>query len=151
MADTTGTLLILNGDQQPVELLALVDGSSNVAPQHAVRVNSAPVSSANPFPVVRTLPVVTPSAANAASVVTGGTAVTAFLASSFGNGAYITNPYAATESLFIDQTGGTPGTTAGGTVEEIIPGQTWRAAGPLTTTVQVNAASSGHSFTAIKY
>ena len=153
MADTTGTLLILNGDQQAEQLLALLDGSGNLAPQHAIRVNSAPVSTANPLPVTSDNPLLTPVAANAVEVVTGGTAVTAFLASTIVTGAQIVNPYSATESLFVDMINA-PGTTAPGThgtTVELVPGQSWTAPGPLTTPVKVNATTSLHVFTAYQY
>jgi hypothetical protein len=153
MADTTGTLLILNGDQQVEQLLTLLDGSGNLATQHAIRVNSAPVSTANPLPVAFDNVLLTPTAASAVEVVTGGTAVTAFLASSIMTGAQIINPYGATESLFVDMIN-VPGTTApgaDGTTVELVPGQSWTAPGPLTTPVKVNAITSAHVFTAYQY
>lgn len=103
---------------------------------------------------------VTPIAGNANEVVTGGTAVTAVNAVPTGiNYALIVNPlYAAdqglsvAENLYVDITGGTPGSTAGsgnGTVMTLVPGQWVNGIPGQTTAILVNAASSGHKFTSI--
>ena len=85
---------------------------------------------------------------NAFSVATGGTAVTAILAGAITQGAIITNPFNATESLFIDlvntaqasQSGGTNGTSF-----ELKAGQSFNVP-PVTGAVSAIAATSGHAF-----
>lgn len=94
-----------------------------------------------------------PAAAAAFAVAAAGVAVTPFAAGAIVNGAVIVNPYAATESLFVDVVNAAgvaaPGTY--GTTVELKAGQSYRAPGGMTTAVSVNAVTAGHAFTAWKY
>ena len=82
------------------------------------------------------------------TVATGGVAVTVFSPSPSGGG-YITNPYATTESLFVDpvNTAGTTAPGTSGTTVELKPGQSYDV--PPNAIVTVNALTSGHTFTAV--
>jgi hypothetical protein len=103
---------------------------------------------------------VTPAVGAASQIAIGGTAVTAIAANPAGiNGALIVNPlYAAdqgianAENLYLDPTGGTPGSTPGagnGTVVTLVPGQSFSGIPGQITAIVVNAASVGHRFTSI--
>jgi hypothetical protein len=95
----------------------------------------------------------TPTNANAAAIATGGTAVVVFKSGTIKNGGYIVNPNAATESLFVDIVN-TPGTAAPGTygtTTELVAGQAFTVPPGLTTSVQANAVTSGHAYTAVQY
>lgn len=98
------------------------------------------------------LPPLATAAAGAATVVTtGGTAVTVFPASTIIQQGLITNPFDATESLFVDIVNA-PGTTApgtNGTTFELTAGATF-VVPPITNLVRANAATSGHVFTAVR-
>lgn len=89
---------------------------------------------------------VTPIPALTYQVATGGTAVVVIPANP--NGGAITNPVTATEYLFVDPTGAAATTTAQNTTFGLAPGQTWNVIPGQTTTTSVNAASSGHAFSA---
>jgi hypothetical protein len=75
------------------------------------------------------------------------------------NGGFIVNPASATdqgiagipESLFVDPTGGEPGTAAFGTTFEIAPGDSWQIIPGQTTPTNVNAATGGHRFSVVLY
>lgn len=100
---------------------------------------------------------VTPVAALASKVEIGGTAVNPF-PSNIGGG-FIQNPLnpvdqnvAPAEPLYVDPTGGTPGSAPGagwGTTFVIYPGQTWAAIPGQSTPTNVNAANDGHQFSAV--
>ena len=100
---------------------------------------------------------VTPVAAQANKVTTGGTAVQIFPPNI--GGAFIQNPLdpldqnlSPAEPLYVDPTGGTPGSAPGqgfGTTFVLYPGQTWAAIPFQSTPTQVNAATSGHQFSAV--
>lgn len=92
-------------------------------------------------------------------VTVGGTAVSIVLPPAQQlQGCYITNPAAAAdqaigtaENLYIDPTG-IPATLVGnGSCVTIAPGQTWRAIPGQTTGISVNAATSGHQFTLVRW
>ena len=95
----------------------------------------------------------TPAAGSSFSIVTGGTAQTAFAANAIVTQGLIVNPKNATESLFIDlvnpaqnvQGGGTNGTSI-----ELSPGQSFSCP-PSTIAVSVNAATTGHTFIAVRF
>jgi len=100
---------------------------------------------------VVTSPAITPADPAVFKVTTGGTAVTVFNASELNVGGIVTNPTGATESLFIDIVN-TPGTLApgtNGTTFELVPGQTFLVPPNISTAVEVNAVTNGHSFTAV--
>jgi hypothetical protein len=99
---------------------------------------------------------VTPRACGGAtSVTTGGAAVVALTGKV--NGYYIVNPLSATdqgigavEPLYIDTTT-TATTTASGTNAALAPGQPFGGIFGSTTNVSVNAATSGHNFTCVRW
>lgn len=100
---------------------------------------------------------VTP-AAGVAAITTGGTAVTAMTGPV--GGGYITNPSnaaaqgVALENLYIDMVAapGSTDTAANGTTSILQPGQTFTIpALALGVLVRVNAATSGHKFTSVKW
>lgn len=111
----------------------------------------------SPWLVTSSASAVTPKAATATTIVTGGTAVT--LVTGPINGGYIVNPInlasqgiAAAENAYIDPVG-TPGSTdtnGNGTTAILTPGQPYvlpaLAAGAL---VKGNAATSGHKLTVV--
>lgn len=90
-------------------------------------------------------------------ITTGGTAVGCIPPNP--NGGYVTNPLSAAdqglstaEVLYLDPTNTSPGSTPGsgnGSAVALQPGQTWNVIPGQTTTTVVNAASSGHKFTAV--
>ena len=80
------------------------------------------------------------------SIVAGGTAQTAVAAGAITSEALIKNPNGATESLFLDlvhPAGLVDG--AGGTTFELLPGDTFVVPG-VSTSVSVNAATTGHGY-----
>lgn len=98
---------------------------------------------------------VTPVAGLVSEVTVGGTA--AFAAGPNPNGGFITNPASAAdqglavaETLYIDPVGAA-GVEANGTTFALAPGQTWSLVAGQTTKTSVNAASSGHKFSAVVY
>lgn len=95
----------------------------------------------------------TATAGSAHAVATGNTAVTVFAANSIKAGAFITNPSAASESLFCDivnsPTAAAPGTN--GTTTELVAGQSMTVPAGLTNATRCNAVTSAHSFTAVQY
>jgi hypothetical protein len=100
---------------------------------------------------------VTPIAALASKITTGGTAVTVFP----GNvgGGFLQNPrddldqnISPAEPLYVDPTGATPGSAPGagwGTTFVIYPSQLWNVIPGQSTATKVNGATSGHQFSAI--
>ena len=97
----------------------------------------------------------TPRAGANAVVVTGGTAVNALTGPS--NGAYICNPYSATdegimtaEPLYVDPTKAAT-TTGSGTNAALQPGQCWGVPPYSTLPVSVNAATSAHAFVVVRW
>jgi hypothetical protein len=89
---------------------------------------------------------VTPKIGLATVIVIGGTAVIVIPANP--NGGLIENPASSGESLFVDPVG-SASTTPGGTTFEVPPGSFWNVIPGQTTQTTVNAASNGHSFSAI--
>lgn len=88
------------------------------------------------------------------TVAVGGTAVEPFGAGvTFGAGGYITNPLEATESLYVDpvNTAGTVAPGTGGTTSELTAGASYPIPAGVTGTISVNAATTGHAFTAIQW
>jgi hypothetical protein len=89
-------------------------------------------------------------------ITTGGQSVVAI--SNSPNGGYITNPLIATdqgisavEPLYVDPVGSAGMLHANGTVFALQPGQTWNVIPGQTTPTYVNAASSGHKFSAVSW
>lgn len=90
---------------------------------------------------------------SATRITNGGTAVVVFASGSIATGAFITNPDSATESLFVDFCN-VPGTTtpgANGTTCELVAGSSLAIPAKLTTSVQANAITNGHTFVAVQY
>lgn len=85
----------------------------------------------------------------ASSVLTGGTAVTVFSPGP-SDGAIIVNPFAATESLFVDIvfTAGTTAPGANGTTVELKAGGSFTVPPSFGGVVSVNAVTAGHVFSA---
>jgi hypothetical protein len=94
----------------------------------------------------------TPIAGAVRAIVTGGTAVNAFSAGAIVTEGLISNPIAATESLFVDlvNAAGTTAPGTNGTTFEVPAGASFRCP-PSTLAVSVNAATSGHAFTAVSF
>lgn len=84
---------------------------------------------------------------DAFTVTTGGTAVNAIIAA---NGGIITNPANASESLWVDpiNAAGTAAPGTNGTTFEVPPGQSFSC---FPGNTSVNAVSSNHTFTCIKW
>lgn len=120
-----------------------LSGGTRVQPMTA----GADVSSSNPLPVALSSgpAAVTLTPLDAASVVTGGTAVTALAAGHRTAGGWIQNPSTATTNLGINEIGTASGTTSAGNTTFIIPGQTYQLA-PSANAVSVIASDSGHAF-----
>lgn len=142
----------------PVPFDAITDNAGGKITLNALSISSqgqaaSPVTPTNPLPIVDAPLPLTPANPSAFAVAVGGTAVAAFAAGTIAHGAYVTNPPDATEDLFLDMVNSpllaSPG--ASGTTTRLAPGQSWTAPGPLTTAVMVNAATSGHAFTAVKW
>jgi len=102
---------------------------------------------------------VTPVPADATAVAVGGSPVNAIVATPGGiGGGFIQNPVAPadqglanTEPLYVDPTGN-PATLAGnGSTFRLEAGQTWTAIVGQTTATSVNATSSGHKFSGVKW
>lgn len=101
---------------------------------------------------------VTPKPGSTSVVSVGGTAVTAIPAGPLGG--VIQNPLAAAdqglgaaEVLYVDPVA-VPGSTPGdgnGTTFVIYPGQTWSVIPEQSTPTRVNAASSGHKFSCVRW
>jgi hypothetical protein len=98
---------------------------------------------------------VTPRACDVTTVTTGGTAVTAFSGPS--NGYAITNPLslgdegiAAAEPLQVNPVT-TATAAANGTTQALAPGATFTGPTSSTLGASVNAATSGHKFTCVRW
>jgi hypothetical protein len=98
---------------------------------------------------------VTPVAGDASVVTTGGAAAVAVVAGP--NGGFIVNPFTAVdqglgavEQLFVDPVTNAL-TSAHGTTFALQPGQTWPLIAGQTTPTTVNAVSSGHRFSVVKW
>ncbi len=82
---------------------------------------------------------------DAATVATGGTAVTALAAAHRNKGGWLFNPNVATVNLCINEIGTASGTTSAGNTTCIVPGQTYMlAASP--NAVSVVSSDSAHPF-----
>jgi len=102
---------------------------------------------------------VTPQAGLADIITTGGIAVQAIPA--LPNGGVITNPLLAgdqgisvAEVLYVDPVGSCGGLSlpaGNGTVFALQPGQTWTVIPGQSTPTYVNAASSGHLFSVVRW
>lgn len=95
-------------------------------------------------------PVTYLAATGATTITAAGTSQTLFAAGDIITGAYVTNPANATESLFIDPTGGVCTVTPAGTTFEIAPGSSFTL-GPAANNVTVNAVTIGHAFSAATF
>ena len=84
------------------------------------------------------------------TIASGGTAVTVFNGSSIPRWATVENPPTATETLYVDFTG-VAAVAGSGTAFAISPGQAFTVAGPITTSVSAVAATSSHTFVAVRY
>ncbi len=98
---------------------------------------------------------VTPRACAVTAITTGGTAVTVLTGPA--NGYYVFNPLSATdqgivsaEALYIDPTQ-TAVTTGSGTNASLAPGQVFYGIGSSSLGVSVNAATSSHAFTCVRW
>jgi hypothetical protein len=102
---------------------------------------------------------VTPVPGPNTEVSSGGTPVIAIAPSP--NGGIIVNPLSAadqgvnpTEILYVDPTGNNPGSAPGaanGTTFALYPGQPWTPIPGQTTATKVNAATSGHKYSAVQW
>ncbi len=97
---------------------------------------------------------VTPRACDVTTVLTGGTAVDAITGPT--NGYYIMNPLSAgdqgvtAESLYVDPT--TTATTTGNATNAVLaPGQPFYGVGSSSVSVSVDAATTGHKFTCVRW
>lgn len=98
---------------------------------------------------------VTPATAQTAAsdtIAAGGTAQTVFAAGSIVTQGIVINPSTATETLYVDFVHAAADTAPGpnGTTFELLPGQKCNVP-PLTGAVSVNAATTGHAFTAFQF
>jgi hypothetical protein len=93
-----------------------------------------------------------PSAPTNTAVATGGTAVPVFATMPV-NGGYVTNPYSAAESLFIDpiNNADTVAPGAHGTTSELTAGQSYFVAPGTSGSLSANAVTNGHTFTAVAF
>ena len=97
-----------------------------------------------------------PAAGLISSITTGGTAQNALTGPA--NGCYIVNPLTATdqgvmtaEPLYVDPTGTAATTTASVTNTALAPGQPWFCVPYSGKSVSLNAATSGHKFTIVRW
>lgn len=89
--------------------------------------------------------------AAAHTITAGGTSQVVFAAASVITGAIITNPNNATENLYVDPVKAAVTTTGGiDTSFELLPGQSFTF-GPAAGAININAATTGHAFVAVKY
>ena len=82
---------------------------------------------------------------DAATVTTGGTAVTALAAGHRNKGGWIHNPSTASIKLCINEQGTASGTSSAGPLTCILPGQTYQIA-PASGAVSVISSDSAHPF-----
>lgn len=114
-------------------------------------VGGAPVSASNPFPTTSSgsAPVpakATPSAPATQTITVGGTSQTVFPANGLTNLGIIQNPPTATEPMYVCGSGAANVTGTAGTFT-LLPGQSFNCY-PSTLAWTVNAATTGHAFTA---
>lgn len=102
---------------------------------------------------------VTPVAVDASVVTTGGTAVNAVVGPVL-NGGFLVNPSSAqdqaisnAEDICVNPVGiaANPNGALNGTNFRISSGQAWELIGGQTTNTSVNATTSGHAFSGVKY
>lgn len=86
-------------------------------------------------------------ACDATTVAVGGTAVVAVSGSS--NGYYIYNPPDASEVLLVDPV--TTAASGNGTTSALSAGQSFGSGTPTKSSVSVNAATSGHTFSCARW
>lgn len=93
-----------------------------------------------------------PTGPVASVIAAGGTPVNVFASLPI-NGGYVTNPIAATESLFVDivNAAGTTAPGANGTTTELAAGQSFTIPPNLTGALSANAVTNGHTFTAVGF
>ena len=96
-------------------------------------------------PVYTTPASVTLIPLDAASVTTGGTAVTALAAAHRNKGGWLVNPSTATVALCINEIATAAGTTSAGNLTCIAPGQTYLLS-PSPNAVSVVTSDSAHAF-----
>lgn len=94
-----------------------------------------------------------PVALDATSVVTGGTAVNAVLATADGyfNGCWIQNDPLATTLLIVDCVGVANSGVPRSTSSFLQPGQTWTSPGKIVHNISVVSSDSAHKFYGVKY
>lgn len=119
----------------------VVDGSGNVisATSNALDVN------------VKTVATKTGVVAGTTTITTGGTSQTLFTAATIVSGAFVTNPSTATEALCVDPTGAAATTTEAGSTFCLQKGQTFTVPAGWATAVTVNAVTTSHAFSAVRY
>jgi hypothetical protein len=96
-------------------------------------------------------PTATMVVAPTTSITLGGTSQTLFDAASVVNGGFITNPSTATEDLCVNPVGTAATVTASGATFCLARGQTFTIPSGLTNAVTVNAATTAHAFSAVRY
>jgi hypothetical protein len=90
-------------------------------------------------------------ALDAATVTTGGTAVTASGAGHHNKGGWIMNPGTATVNLCVNEQAAASGTTSAGALTCIVPGQIYYIAPNATSAVSVVSSDSAHPFSGQGY
>lgn len=90
-------------------------------------------------------------ALDAATVTTGGTAVSASVAGHHNKGGWILNPSTATINLCINEQGTASGTTSAGALTCIVPGQVFNITPNATSVVSVISSDSSHAFSGQGY
>ena len=90
-------------------------------------------------------------ALDAATVTTGGTAVSASVAGHHNKGGWILNPSTATINLCINEQGTASGTTSAGALTCIAPGQVFNITPNATSVVSVISSDSSHAFSGQGY
>lgn len=142
-------LPIIDGTGATKFVTADADDSGALILYSIPAVGGDPVSLDNPLPVVAAPSEAEPS--DSSVVVVGGTPVVVFGFATIGSGgAFIVNPFSATEDLFVDPTS-PPGLAEGGTTSRLRPGQSYALPPLLSGAVYANAASSGHAFAAVRF
>lgn len=110
----------------------------------------APCSPSNPPPgpssVVSTIVV-----GATTSITTGGTSQTLFTAGTVTNGGFVTNPATATEVLCVNPVGTAATVTASAATFCLAAGQTFVLPIGQTNAVTVNATTTAHAFSAVRY
>lgn len=102
-------------------------------------------------PKVKASFVTGPTALDATSVTTAGTAVTAIKASSLYNGCWIQNDWNATTSIIIDAVGTANHTTPSSTASSVPPGGVWNCPGASVVAVTIDSSDNTHKFYGVKY